>query len=204
MHESQKCGSSGGTIFLAEGIEQSKLLEILGLNETLKEILTLATTEETCSDLQERLNETFMFDKKKNGVAFSIPFVRWELKTSENNQTTIPRKMNASYFCIMTIVDKGRGKECLKIAKASGAKEGVVIRGHGAGVPTDFYYPLVIEPQKDIALIIAARDKVAQIRDRIFTDLELEKEGKGIIFVLPINKISGLKENNADKNVGGI
>ena len=52
-----------------------------------------------------------------------------------------------------------------------------MIHGRGAGIPTNFYFPLVIEPQKDIVMIITTRDKVSTIRERIFSDLELGKPG---------------------------
>ncbi|MDD2397430.1 MAG: P-II family nitrogen regulator [Tissierellia bacterium] len=176
-------------------MQSNKLLDILGLNEAQKEILMIATTEEMCSDLQDKLSEHFLFSKKNKGIAFSIPFVRWKLKTNEEEKREIRREFNPSHFCIMTIVDKGKSKDCIKAAKAAGARGGTIMHGHGAGVPTDYYFPLIIEPQKDIVMILTAKDNVAAIKDRIIADLELYKEGKGVIFALPVSKISGLIEN---------
>jgi len=196
LNKAKECGATGGTIFLGKGTMQSnKLLDILGLNEAQKEILMIATTEEMCSDLQDKLSEHFLFSKKNKGIAFCIPFVRWKLKTNEEEKREIRREFNPSHFCIMTIVDKGKSKDCIKAAKAAGARGGTIMHGHGAGVPTDYYFPLIIEPQKDIVMILTAKDNVAAIKDRIIADLELYKEGKGVIFALPVSKISGLIEN---------
>jgi len=100
-------------------------------------------------------------------------------------------------------MDKGRSKECIKSARAAGAKGGTLIHGRGAGIPTDFYFPLVIEPQKDIVMIITTKDKLSTIRERIFSDLELGKAGHGIIFTLPISRTSGLIENRSEEIKGG-
>lgn len=178
---------------------QSKLLEKLGLTETYKEILMLNAPEAIFESLQDKLNNTFLFSKKNKGIIFSIPFMRWRLTDSEEKKS-VHRNIKSSHYCIMTIVDKGRSKDCLKAAKAAGAKGGTIIHGRGAGVPVDYYFPLVIEPQKDIVLIITPKEKVVQIRKRIFDELELNKEGKGIIFVLPVIKINGLLENRIKEN----
>lgn len=196
LSKAQECGATGGTIFLGQGTVQSnKLLDILGLNEAQKEILMIATSEESCSELQDKLSEHFKFSKKNKGIAFSIPFTRWKLKSNEEEKREIHREFNPSHYCIMTIVDKGRSKDCIKAAKAAGARGGTIMHGHGAGVPIDYYFPLIIEPQKDIVMILTPKDNVTAIMDKIIADLELCKEGKGVIFALPVVKISGLIEN---------
>ena len=199
LSKAQECGATGGTIFLGEGTVQSnKLLDMLGLNKAHREILMIATTEEICSDLQEKLSEHFMFSKKNKGIAFSIPFVRWKLKSNEEERI-IHRDFNPSHFCIMTIIDKGKSNDCIKAAKAAGARGGTIMHGHGAGIPTDYYFPLIIEPQKDLVMVLTAKDSVKAIKDRIINELELYKEGKGVIFILPVIKMSGLLENKEVK-----
>lgn len=200
LRKAQECGAMGGTIFLGEGTVQSKLLEMLGQTEVHKEILMISATEELCARLHKTLSEEFMFSKRNKGMAFSIPFKRWQLQAAGQEQRSLPKDINPSHYCIMTIVDKGRSKACIKAARAAGAKGGTLIHGRGAGIPTDFYYPLVIEPQKDIMMIITTKEKVSQIRERIFSDLDLGKVGNGIIFTLPVNRVSGLFENRSEES----
>ncbi len=200
LSKAHEFGATGGTIFLGEGTVQSnRLLNILGLNEAQKEILMIECTEQICSDIHDKLSEHFMFSKKNKGIAFSIPFVRWKLKSNEEENRDLHRDFNSSHFCIMTIVDKGRSKDCIKAAKSAGAKGGTIMHGHGAGVPTDYYFPLIIEPQKDIVVILTSKDSVTAIKDRIIEELELYKKGNGVIFVLPVIKMSGLVESKEVK-----
>lgn len=204
LHKAQECGAKGGTILLGEGTVQSKLLEKMGLTEIHKEVLMISASEELSDKLHNVLNETFMFSKGNKGIAFTIPFKRWQLQSSEQEERSSSANDNASHYCILTVVDKGRSKDCIKSARAAGAKGGTLIHGRGAGIPTDFYFPLVIEPQKDILMILTVKDKVTAIREKIFSDLELGKAGNGIIFTLPVTRVSGLLENRAEESKGGI
>jgi len=189
LRKARECGAAGGTIFLGEGTVQNSLAEKLGITEIHKEIIMIPGSDELCNKLHETLNKEFMFSKRNKGITFSIPFKSWPLKDER-----IDNEKASPYYCIMTIVDRGRSKDCIKAARAAGARGGTLIHGRGAGVPTDFYFPLIIEPQKDIVMIIAPGDKVAPIRERIFFDLELGKAGNGIIFALPVSRAGGLIE----------
>lgn len=200
LHKARECGATGGTIFLGEGTIQSKLLEKMGLTEIHKEILMISASAELSDKLHETLSASFMFAKRNKGIAFSIPFKRSQ--ASGQAEGSLSTNVNASHYCIVTVVDKGRSKDCIKSARAAGAKGGTLIHGHGAGIPTDFYFPLVIEPQKEIVMIITPEDKVFAIRERIFSDLELGKVGNGIIFTLPVSRVSGLFENRSEDNKG--
>ncbi len=197
LRKAQECGATGGTIFLGEGTIDSRLLETIELAETHKEILMISVSAELCNKLHEMVGETFMFSKRNRGIAFSIPFRRRQLQPSAAEQDSPPKNINTSHYCIFTIVDKGSSKDCLKAAWNAGARGGTLVHGRGAGIPTEFYFPLVIEPQKDIVMIITTKDKVEPIRNRISSELELEKPGKGILFILPVFKTSGLFENGS-------
>ena len=203
LKKAKECGAAGGTILLGEGTIQSRLLETMGLTETRKEILMIPASEELDLKLHETLNEAFYFYKRNKGIAFSVPFRHWTLDSSNQEHTISAKDSRFTHCCIFTIVDKGRSKDCISSARAAGARGGTLIHGHGAGVPTDFYYPLVVEPHKDTVMVVTPRDKAASIRERIYSDLELDKPGNGIIFTLPVSRTSGLFENRLEERKGG-
>lgn len=192
LKRAQEVGAAGGTIFLGEGTAQSKLLDTIGINEVQKEILMISSSKELDDELHRLVLEEFSFSKKNKGIAFSIPFRRCQLNKDGDVQNNSEDKFETSQLCIFTIIDKGKSKACLDAARASGARGGTIVHGRGAGIPTDFYFPIVIEPQKEIMMIITAKDKADQIRKGIFTALELDKPGHGIIFTLPVTRATGL------------
>ena len=69
--------------------------------------------------------------------------------------------------------------------------------GMGAGVPADYYFPLMIEALKDIVLIVSTLDKVDPIRLSITEALELKEVGSGVIYSLPVIESNGLYENSS-------
>lgn len=202
LRKAQEYGATGGTIFLGEGTAQSKLLDAIGINEIQKELLMISSSNELSNKLHEILNNEFMFSKRNRGIAFTIPFKRCHLQADIQEQNTPIDGLNFKYCCIITIVDKGRSKACLEAARASGAKGGTIVHGHGAGIPTDYYFPLVIEPQKDILMILAAKEKAPSIRQKILIDLELDKAGNGIIFTLPVARVTGLFVEDPEESRG--
>jgi hypothetical protein len=66
-------------------------------------------------------------------------------------------------------------------------------------VPQDFYFPLVIEPQKDLVMIVTPRASARRIRHAIYEGMRLERKGAGIIFALPVTRTLGLYEERAHK-----
>lgn len=197
LRAAQECGAKGGTIFLGEGTIKSKLLDKLGINEIHKEILMTAVPDGISDKLYETLSREFKLRRKYTGVAFSTPFRRW---TAESQPLPVlDRAEDAPYRCLMTVLDKGRGHECMKVARVAGASGGTILHGHGAGVPKDFYFPLMIEPQKDVVMIVLPSAKTPGIRSAIYTGMELNKPGNGIVFTLPVLNTVGLYE---DRKVG--
>lgn len=202
LRKAKECGATGGTILLGEGAISSKLLDMIGVTEIHKEVLMISASDELDAKLHETINDTFNFSKRNKGIAFSVTFKNWTLEDPDENHISLDDD-NFSYCCIFTIVDKGRSQDCMAAARAAGARGGTLIHGRGAGVPTDYYYPLLIEPQKETVIIISPKDKAPSIREKIYSDLELNKPGNGIIFTLPVGRTSGLFENRSEELKGG-
>ena len=133
---------------MGEGTAPSKLLEVMGINEIQKEILMIPSSNELSDQFHKLVHDEFMFYKRNRGIAFSIPFTHWQVHTDLQEQKKLERDGSSSHCCIMTVVDKGRSKACLKAARAAGAKGATLIHGRGAGIPADFCFSLVIEPQR--------------------------------------------------------
>jgi nitrogen regulatory protein PII len=180
LQKAQNLGAEGGTIFLGKGPSTSKLF---GKNKLLlsdKEVLMINCNRQLNSMLHKLVAQTKTF-------AFSLPFAQFQ---PENKKTkNIPKEIAD---CIIVIVDKQRGEECLKIAKKAGAKDFIITNGRGAGIPVNYYFPLAIEPEKEIVIIVSPKEKTAQIQSEVYRDLKLDQIGKGILFVLPITKLSNL------------
>lgn len=100
--------------------------------------------------------------------------------------------MNKSSL-IVSIVRKGWGSTVLEASVQAGARGGTVLFGRGAGInEQEKIFGVSIEPEKEIVLTVAGSDRVGAILGEIVRAAELNDTGKGIAFVVPLDKVVGV------------
>ena len=94
---------------------------------------------------------------------------------------------------IVSIVRKGWGSTVLEASVKAGARCGTVIYGRGAGInEQDKIFGMSIEPEKEILLTLTHADRVDDILRAIVDAGELNQTGRGIAFVVPVDKVLGV------------
>ncbi len=94
---------------------------------------------------------------------------------------------------IVTIVRKGWGSTVLEAAVKAGARGGTVLLGRGAGRnEQEKIFGVSIEPEKEILLTVVSPDRVDAILAEIVQAADLNEVGKGIAFVVPVDKVAGV------------
>lgn len=100
--------------------------------------------------------------------------------------------MNKSSL-IVSIVRKGWGSTVLQASVQAGARGGTVLFGRGAGInEQEKIFGVSIEPEKEIVLTVVRSDLVDRVLDEIVRAADLNDTGKGIAFVVPIEKVVGV------------
>lgn len=98
-----------------------------------------------------------------------------------------------SLSLIVTIVRKGWGSTVLEASVKAGARGGTVLIGRGAGVnEQETIFGVSIEPEKEILLTVVGTDRVDPVLDEIVRAAELDEVGRGIAFVVPVDKLVGV------------
>jgi nitrogen regulatory protein P-II 1 len=94
---------------------------------------------------------------------------------------------------IVSIVRKGWGSTVLDASVKAGARGGTVLFGRGAGInEQEKIFGMSIEPEKEIVLTVVNSDRVESILDEIVRAAELNDTGRGIAFVVPVEKVVGV------------
>ena len=94
---------------------------------------------------------------------------------------------------IVSIVRKGWGSTVLEASVNAGARGGTVLFGRGAGInEREKIFGVSIEPEKEILLTIVNANQVDAILDVIVRAGELNDTGRGIAFVVPVEKVAGV------------
>jgi nitrogen regulatory protein PII len=104
------------------------------------------------------------------------------------------------YHLIIAIVNTGHFEQVMEAAKAAGATGGTLVHARGLGSKEAVkYLGITIQPEKDLVLILAPKNKRHAIMESITREAGLNTPGKGICFSLPVNYAVGvdaLLENN--------
>ncbi|MGI6078281.1 MAG: hypothetical protein ACOYCB_08990 [Fastidiosipilaceae bacterium] len=201
LSEMQSFGLPGGVIMHGDGTSVNKILKVLGLDETHKDIIFIPIPEELENPLHAMVEQVFHLNRRNRGIAFSIPISRYR------NENILPEQMRCDrtsfrYHCIFTILDRGKSKDCVYFARQAGAPGGTIIHGHGAGRSViDAAFPISIEPEKDIVMQVVLTEQVPKIRQTLINNLKLNEPNSGILFVLPVSRATGLFESKVE--VGG-
>ncbi len=95
---------------------------------------------------------------------------------------------------IFAIVNRGFADEVMSAAKKAGAFGGTVVNARGTGTnELQEFFGTVIQPEKEIVMILTEREKRNPIIEAICRDAGLSKPGKGICFSLPVDAVSGIR-----------
>lgn len=94
---------------------------------------------------------------------------------------------------IVSIVRKGWGNSVLEASVKAGATGGTVLLGRGVGVnEKDSIFGIPIEPEKEIVLTLTHENQNDAILQEIIRVAELNEPGRGLAFVVPIEKVVGV------------
>jgi nitrogen regulatory protein PII len=100
-----------------------------------------------------------------------------------------------NYECIITIVARGKGDLVIDASRESGAKGGTIIHGRGSGIhETRKVFGVAVQPEKEIVITLVKAEKLDNVINSITKELDLSSPGKGILFVLDVERVVGITQ----------
>lgn len=94
---------------------------------------------------------------------------------------------------IITIVNKGLSSDVIDASKEAGAEGGTILHGRGSGVhDTAKLFGIRIEPEKEVILTLVENTKTDLIVESISKKLNINKPGKGVLFVIDVKRVAGI------------
>ncbi|AQS60609.1 P-II family nitrogen regulator [Desulforamulus ferrireducens] len=196
----KKNGVLGATVFLGRGTIKNRILEFLEINDSRKEIVLMIAEKATAYKALEALNKDLALHKPNHGIAFTFSVANlWGSKEYQKQDSQVQQDNNkrggenTMYQAIYTIVDRGNAENVISAANKAGARGGTIINARGSGIhETQTLFAMQIEPEKEMVLIISKNTLTEAIVASIREELSIDEPGKGIIFVLDVNKTYGL------------
>lgn len=194
IKSAKKMGILGGTITLAKGTVNNKILDFMGLSRVDKEVVTMLTDQDRAFEVMEHLNKEIEFHKPNHGIAYSTTIATtMGTKIYACNNTTNKRSEESMHQVITVIVDKGMAEHVIDAAVLAGSKGGTILNGRGSGIhEKGKLFSMAIEPEKEVVIILSETDQTDAIASSIREHLDIDKPGNGIIYIQDINKTYGL------------
>ncbi|MGI6604467.1 MAG: P-II family nitrogen regulator [Firmicutes bacterium] len=205
-------GSVYNTILNGKGTANKRILSLFGLDSLDREVVLSLSTPGQEDDIVAGILSTTGLQEPGHGILFRLPLkvllapkksvpteaVRSNLKEGSSEEMDNP----VPFELIVTIVDRGLAEDVVAASKAAGAQGGTIIHGRGTGThhETQTFLGISIEPEKDIVLTLIPQDKTKAVLDAIVKELSLDKPGKGIAFVLSVEKTVGLVHGQKGKS----
>lgn len=177
-------------IFMAEGSAHSSALKLLGMTKTSKELALLSVDNDEVTETLKFFDKKLSLSQKNTGIAFCVPMKG--IGTKSEFALEGIKSEDYPYHCLIVIVDKENSKKVIDSAESVSVRSSTILSARGGGIPKDFYFPLTIEPQKDVVLIVVESNKLKSLSQALKKDLDLEKPGTGVMFVLPVTEALGL------------
>lgn len=193
LHLADEKGITASVAMLGRGTASRTIFDYLGLNDKKKAVLMLFGKTEEIMDLADYLVEKLEMDKPNHGIAYiESAFNVFGTEDNANGSENIKRGENM-YNAIYTIVEKGNADDVIEAAQKAGSRGGTVMHARGSGSEeARKVFNMLIEPEKEIVLIISEEAKTKDIVESIRKETQIEEEGKGIIFVTNVAATYGL------------
>lgn len=193
LHLADEKGVTASIAMLGRGTASRTIFDYLGLNDKKKAVLMLFGKTEEITDLADYLVEKLEMNKPNHGIAYiESAFNVFGTEDNANGSENIKRGENM-YNAIYTIVEKGNADDVIEAAQKGGSRGGTVMHARGSGSEeARKVFNMLIEPEKEIVLIISEEAKTNDIVESIRKETGIEEQGKGIIFITRVEQTYGL------------
>lgn len=188
-------GITGATIFYGRGTIKNYILELLDLNDVRKEIVLLLSESEIIDNVLKELDKELELHKPNHGIAFTVSLggIFGARDCSLNNSEESRCAENNMYKAVFVVVDKGKGEAVVEAAAEAGSRGATIINARGSGIhETHMLFSMAIEPEKEVVMILSESSITDSIVSSIREKLEIDKPGKGIMFIIDVKSAYGL------------
>ena len=208
MRLAKKRGIKGGTIYYGTETIHDDFLHLFELCDSRKEIVMMIGPEAIAKPALDSISKKLRLEKHDCGSSFAIRLANvcgmhsYQDKMLENDGLSTDKQSQGNqkgqdenmYQAIYTVVDKGKAELVIEAAAKKGARGGTIINARGSGIhETSKLFAMEIEPEKELVLIIIDAEKTESVIQAISDDLDLEKPGSGILFVMDIAYTYGIR-----------
>lgn len=196
------------------GTANSRLLDVLGLGESAKEVLFCTVPSNRAAGMLALLERDLQLKEIGKGIAFSVPLgsvigtktaavlAGIPQETGTSNEWTdeggMAVEQPARFDLIITVANRGYADEVMEAAKSVRPIGGTILGARGTGMKeAEKFFGLTIQPEKEMVLIVTPAEDRQAIMEAIVTKAGPRTEAGAIAFSLPVSGVAGLRPYKA-------
>lgn len=179
-------------VFLLEGTgtSSSGLHYLLKLYDIKKDIMSFIVSKENLDKIYNFLLDDMGLGNDLRGIAFDIDIDKF----GDEDMNTDRREEGFLYDAIFAIVNHGHSDDVILAAERAGSIGATVLNAKGSGYEKrNPILELVVEPEKEVVLIISPHTKTNAIIESIDEDMNSGGKKNAITFAINVNRVEGLR-----------
>jgi len=191
----REMGARDASCFFGKGTINNNVLKMIELNEVAKEIILIVVPGDKETEILDKLNERFHFDRPNHGIAFIMPLagiLKIKQDTSIKWSNSSLTKSQWDYTALFLVVDKGKGESVIRISQDAGYYGGTIIKARGSASKLNIVLDMVVEPEKEAVLMLMRSKSAHQLATLLSERLHLNQPNTGILVKIGVSKTIGL------------
>ena len=199
----QEHGINTVTTLLCNGTAGKNLLDLLGLEETEKELSLAMTTRTRAKRLLKAMSHELGLDIPGQGMAFMVPMGSIggasSLDYFTHGQNIILGEVTEMpntylYELIIAIANRGHVDDVMNAARSAGAMGGTVLHAKGTNpFGENRFFGLSIADEKEMIMILSAANQKTAIMRAIMDQAGVHSPAHTVMFTLPVENVAGLR-----------
>ena len=192
---------------IGHGTASQKIRDLWGIESTDKRILFAVADENKTKSLITEERRRLYIDAPGNGIVISVPIKSVGGGSTLNflnggNKDMKAPDINFEYELILVIANEGHTDAVMDAARAAGAGGGTVIHAKGTGgMGTEKFFNVSIASEKEIIIIVAKKEKKADIMRSIVTTAGASTDAGALVFSLPVSDVEGFRRDDDNAEI---
>ncbi len=190
------------TVCLGAGTASSDILDILGLENSEKDVVISIMSEPTAITVMKHLNDRLSGNVGSKGISFRLKLnaapgllvKALEIKTNKSaTEGFTVNEESTKYNLIIVTVNQGFTDEVMAAAKKAGARGGTLLRARQVrNDETDSLFGNNFTPEREIIAILTPNETRNAIIEAINTDFGVRSEANSVVLSMPVEDVAKL------------
>lgn len=188
-------GADGGTVLSGRGTATSRILQILGIGETEKDVVLVVTDASASGSIRKAIKaaaEGF----RHFGIMVSVDiagFSKAEETMNADMKGNEMEKSDSGSRLITVIVNRDLAEDAMEAARKAGANGGTILSARGTAREDDAkFFGVKLVPEKELLFILVDAEKEKAVLEAVKSLPCLSEKGSGIEFSIPVRDFTVL------------